>query len=192
MRESIYYQLFFQEIEEAIIAQRYDFKGFGDDQLSEGQRIENWPIDATIIVKGKNPPDNLFCPMKPWFVVSKKVTNVLIEKNTKGIQLLPVRILHLSGIEIPGYSILNVLEMVKGLHYEKTTWLTPNKWNVEYPQLDIVKEALIEEVVREKDIFRIIEQKTTVYISKILKGLLEKRGADIGFKFLPVKAFSKN
>lgn len=189
MGETIYYQLFFQEVGDAIIAHRYDFKGFDNDVLSEGQLIENWPVDATIVVKGKNPTDNLFCPLKPWFVVSKKVTNVMREMNIQGIQLLPVRILHMSGIEIPEYSILNVLVMINGLHYEKTTWLTPSKWNVKYPELDILKEALKEETVKGKDIFRITENKTSVYISKFLKERLQKRGAVIGFKFLPVKAY---
>ncbi len=189
MGETIFYQLFFEEVEEATIAQSYDFKGLDDDIFSEGQQIGDWPVDATITIKGKNPTDNLFCPLKPWFVVSKRVTNVLIEENIYGVQLLPVRVFHLSGIELPGYSILNVLNMMNGLHYEKTSWLTPSKWSVQYPELDIVKEALKADIVTGKDIFRITEVKTRVYISKFLKACLQKRGAITGFKFLPVRAY---
>lgn len=189
MGETIYYQLFFQEVKEALIAERYDLKGLNEDALMKGQRIDNWPIDVIIVVQGKNPTDNLFCALKPWHVVSKKVADVLIAENIQGVQLLPVRVFHLSGIEIPGYSILNVLNIIDCLHYEKTSWVTSQKWNVQYPSLNVWKEALKEEMVRGKDIFRIAEMKVEVYVSEFLKTQLQKRQAVIGFNFFPVKAY---
>jgi hypothetical protein len=186
MITNLFYQVTFMEVKEALIAIKYNFQGFDDDVLSEGQPIHNWPLNSEIMVKGQNPTESLFCPLKPWLLVSRKVRTTLEEYAFQGIQFLPIRVLHQSGIEIPGYSIINILEMVEGLDYENSTWLTSEKWNVEYPQLDILEIAIRKEAVINKDIFRIKEMKTQIFVSNHLKRCLKKNGAITGFKFLPV------
>lgn len=187
MPEIKIYQVSYSKVKQALIADSFDLKGFHDDFLLEGKYINDWPSDAIIYVTGRNPPDNLFCPLKPWFVVSKRVKNVLEENGINGVQLLPVKIVHKSGIELPGYWILNLQDVIAGLDFERTTWLTPEKWNVEYPQLDMVKITLKKEAVLNKDIFRIIERKSLVFISKRVKNLLDMNHATLGFYFKPLK-----
>lgn len=188
MSSNIVYQVTFEEVEKALIAMKYDFQGFDDYALSEGEPINGWPINGEITVKGKNPTDYLFCPLKPWLLVSKKVRTILEEQSIQGVQFLPVNVIHKSGIEIPGYSIINILQMVEGLDYENSTWVTSEKWNVEYPQLNLWKIALRHEVVQNLDIFRIVESKTQIFISTRLKECLQKSGV-LGFKFLPIQAY---
>lgn len=189
MNDTHYYILTFSEVKSALIAQDYDFRGFNDDVLSEGHYVQNWPIDVQITVSGKKPPDNLFCPLKPWHLVSKKVKNIFEKHDIKGVQFLRPKIVQQSGIEIQGYYILNVIEMVDGLDYEHTTWMTDQKWEVEYPQLNIVKIALKQSSVTNKDIFRILPSKVEVIISERLKTALEGENAGMGFKFLPIMAY---
>ncbi len=189
MSDTHYYILTFSEVKGALIAQDYDFRGFNDDVLSEGQYIQSWPLGVQITVSGKEPPDNLFCPLKPWHLISKKVKNVFEKYDIKGVQFLQPKIVHQSGIEIPDYYILNVLEMVDGLDLEHTTWMTDQKWNVEYPQLNIFKIALKQSLVTNKDIFRILPSKVEVIVSERLKTTLEGENADMGFKFLPIMAY---
>lgn len=184
-----YYILTFSEVKGALIAQNYDFRGFSDDILSEGQFVHIWPLGVQITVSGKNPPDNLFCPLKPWHLVSEKVKKVFEKHDIENVQFLQPKILHHSGVEIPGYYILNITEMIDGLDFEHTSWLTDQKWDVEYPQLNILKIALKQSTVARRDIFRILPSKVEVIISQRLKSILEGEKADVGFKFLPIIAY---
>jgi hypothetical protein len=189
MSDTHYYILTFSEVKGALIAQDYDFHGFNDEVLSEGQYVQNWPLGIQITVSGKKPLDNLFCPLKPWHLVSQMVKNVCEKHDIVGVQFLQLKIVHQSGVEIPGYYILNVVEIVNGLDFEHTTWMTDQKWDVEYPQLNIFKIALKKSLVTNKDIFRILPSKVEVIVSKRLKTILEEENADMGFKFLPITAY---
>jgi hypothetical protein len=188
MHQAEWYELTFKEVKGAFIARNYDFQGFNEDTLSESQYISTWPLNVRILVKGKNPVDNLFCPLKPWLLVSKKVRKIFEDNMIQGIQFLPVIIELQNGFELPGYSILNIIRLISGLDYEHTTWLTDQKWNVEYPQLDIFEIALTQTLVDGNDIFRIKQSQTEVFISKRVKSLLVAEKVS-GFTFIPIKSY---
>jgi hypothetical protein len=184
-----YYNLTFREVHGGLIVYKDDLKGVNKGLLTDGAPIMDWPSDATLYVKGKNPTDYLFYPLSPWFTISKKAQAALEEANIKGIQLLPVHVVHKSGIEIPGYAIVNVLTVVSALDYKNTVWMTPERENVTYPQLNIFKGALQMDKIERFDVFRLVELITQVYVSKCFKECLERKNATLGFGFLPIPVY---
>lgn len=189
MASKYYYNLFFKEVRDGLIAYRDDFKGINRDVFLEGMFISNWPSNATLFVHGKNPTDYLFYPLASWFTVSSKVKEALEAERIGGIQFLPVRVEHRSGITIPGYSILHVLTVIPALDYEHTEWMTTDREHVQYPQLNILKEALQKDKIEKFDIFRLFELKTQIYVSETFKNCLEQHNASLGFSFMPVSAY---
>jgi len=189
MKISSYYSLTFNEVHEGLIVYQDDFKGIDKDLLSEGVPITDWSSGASLYVNGKNPTDFLFYPLAPWFTISKKAREVLEEAHIGGIQFLPIHVFHKSGIEIPGYVIVNVLTVVAALDYEHTTWLTREREHIPYPQLNIFEEALQRKKIEGLDIFRLVELKTQIYISQYFKECLERKNVAIGFGFMPVSAY---
>ncbi len=183
------YQVSHKEVYKAMIVYEFDFHGFEDGILSEGLPVKMWPQNVKVVVKGTKPAENLFCPLKPWLLISKKVRTIIENFAPQECQFLPIKVLHQSGFEISGYSILNILSMIKGLDYEKTTWLTHEKWNVEYPQLNIFEIALRKDAIKSHHIFRIKESKTEIFISKELKRLLELNKANENFSFIPINCY---
>lgn len=189
MKITQYYNLTFSEVRGGLIVYQADFKGVNKDSLTKGAPITDWSSDATLLVNGKNPTDYLFYPLSPWFTISKKAQIALEEANIEGIQFLPVHVIHKSGIEIPGYAIVNVLTIIEALDYEHTSWLTPDREQVTYPQLNILEEALQRKKIEGLEIFRLVELRTEIYISNIFKECLERKKATIGFGFMPVAAY---
>ncbi len=189
MKITQYYNLTFSEVRGGLIVYQDDFKGFDKNLLTEGNPTTDWPSDVTLYVKGKNPTDYLFYPLSPWFTISKKAKVAVEEANIEGIQFLPVHVVHKSEIEIPGYVIVNVLTVVAALDYEHTTWMTPDRERVTYPQLNIMEEALQRKKIEEFEIFRLVELKTEVYVSIKFKECLERKNATVGFGFMPVSAY---
>lgn len=183
-----YYNLTFREVEESIIVYQDDFRGFDQNLLAKGIPITDWPSDVSLYVKGKNPTDYLFYPLASWFTISKIARIALEEAHIGGLQFLPVHVFHKSGIELPGYVIVNVKIVVSALDYEHTIWLTPEREHVIYPQLNLFKEALSRKNINGLDIFRLSELKTQIYVSNYFKECLERKNASTGFGFMPISA----
>lgn len=189
MGMSEYYNVTFSDVAGGLIVYQDDFKGVNKDLLTEGTLLTYWPSDAILYVKGKNPTDYLFYPLSPWFTISKKAQIALEEANIEGMQFLPVHVMHKSGIEIPGYAIVNVLTVVKALDYDHTSWMAPEREHVTYPQLNIMEEVLQRKKIEGFEIFRLVELRTQIYVSEYFKESLERKKATIGFGFMPVSAF---
>lgn len=189
MQDIHYYKLTFREIPGGLIVYQDDFKDMDKGILTEGTPIINWPYDVTLYVKGKIPTDYLFSPLSSWFILSNRAQRAIEEANIKGIQILPVHIKHKSGIELPGYAIINVLTVLAALDYEHTSWVTPAREHVSYPQLNILEEALQLRKIKGFDIFRLAEQKTNIYVSQYFKESLERKNATIGLCFIPISIF---
>jgi hypothetical protein len=184
-----YYNLSFKEVQDGLIICHEDFKGINREVLLEGTFISYWPSNVTLFVQGKNPTDYLFYPLAPWFTVSRRVKEVLEAENIGGIQFLPVQVEHRSGIFIPGYSILNVCNLIPALDYEHTEWITTDHEHVQYPQLNIWKVALQMKLLEKIDIFRLAELRTEIYVSETFKNCLEQNKASLGFSFLHVPTY---
>lgn len=190
MSQSEYYKVWFSEEDpEGLIAYQQALGDVDEYALSKGMWIEDWPLNVTLYVKGKHPQDYLFSAVNNWMLVSKRVQQVFEACDIQGVQFLPVRIVHKSGVEIPGYAALNVLNVIPALDREHTVWLTPDRDEVEYPALNIVKVALNRSAIGGADIFRLQERPIQVIISRRLKECLERAGTTTGFRFIPVPVY---
>lgn len=67
--------------------------------------------------------------------------------------------------------------------------MTTDREHVQYPQLNILKEALQKDKIEKFDIFRLFELKTQIYVSETFKNCLEQHNASLGFSFMPVSAY---
>jgi hypothetical protein len=192
-----YYKIWVDESDPlAMVCIERDDKGFNEHRFNEGKWIEDWPQGVTFYVEGEHPEDYLLGgPF--WMVVSERVRQVceeFEECKVKGVQFLPVRVVHKeSGEEIGPYWAVNVVQVVEALDWERTRWLYPEKKDQHKdPIFNIVKEAFHWEPLKGVDIFHLsIKGRvgTSVYISQRLKWCLEQARATKGFKFIPIPAY---
>lgn len=181
----------------AMICTEWDSQGFDQYRLYEGEWISDWPEGITFYVEGLHPEDYLFSAVNDWISVSERVRQVcedFEECKVKGVQFLPVRVVHKeTGEEIGPYWVLNVVQVVEALDWERTRWLYPEKKDQHKdPIFNIVKEAFRWEPLKRIDVFRLSikgQIGTSVYISQRLKWCLEQAGATKGFKFIPIPAY---
>lgn len=185
MKKKQFYELSFQEVEDGLVAHRDDLQEAEKDSLLQGILLSDWP-SGTLFVEGKHPTDYLFYPLRAWHTVSKRVKTALESSAIRNIQFLPIRVEHRSGIVIPGYCIMNILSVVPALSYAHTEWVTPERENVPYPQLNIWKVALQKDKVQGLDVFRLAETKAQVFVSEDFKHSLERNNFVVGIKFIPV------
>jgi hypothetical protein len=189
MKEKKYYNLTFKEVKEAMIA--YDHNLFDLDMniFYSGEPITNWSDNVTIYVEGKKSIDYIFYPMSPMLPVSKKVQQTLISANIEGIQFLPIRVENKNGCEILDYAILHVVDIIPALDYVHTVWVTDEKEKAQYPEMNIWEEALQLNSIIGKDIFRLAEMKTEIYVSQNFVNCLKKNNATLGFEFVKIGAY---
>ncbi len=169
-----------------------DLKGFNEHRFWEAKEIHDFPDGVTFYVTGEKEQDYIVV-RTGWCVVSDKVKKVFEECKVKGVQFLPVHIIHHKTHKEYGPCwAWNVYQEVDGLDWEHTQWLSKKPEKEEYPSLSIVMEALRLDVVKDLDIFRLHIKGTgdvTVYISPRVKECLEKAGATSGFELIPRRAF---
>jgi hypothetical protein len=176
----------------ALITVEHDDKGFDEFRFYEGKYIEDWPNGITFVVAGEHREDYLLGGLH-WMVVSEHVRQVFEESHIEGAQFLPVTVIYKEvGQKVGIYWALNVVQEVEALDWGHTRWLGSDTIEDEYIFLNVAKEALLWEPLRNIDIFRLtIKDKSdvSVYISGHLKQCLESAGAVKGFKFIRIRAY---
>jgi len=187
MKPNNFYDLFFKEVPRAVIGVRDNLTDFDQELFVIGQSISDWPLDATLIVEGYELTDYLFYPLSSWITVSEKVQRALMRSNLQGVQFLPLRVEHVSGASLPGYSVLNVLEVCSALDVEHTEWLTPEREKSQYPELNIWEIALDSQKLRGKHIFRLAEVRSQVFVSEVFVQSLRTEKATKGFSFIKAR-----
>ena len=187
MSQHEYYQLWFSEGNpDPFLASLVDLQGVDEYFVYRGAYVEEWPLNITFVGKGRNPTDYLVSAPVSWTIVSKRVQQAFADCKIEGVQFLPVSVQHESGIRLPGYSLLNVLNIIPALDYKRTRWLTPDKENVEHVELNIVQVALRGSAICGYDIFRIREDVVSIFVSQRVVECLEAVDAMSGFRFDPI------
>jgi hypothetical protein len=187
MKPNDFYNLTFKEVPRAVIGVRDNLTDFDPELLIIGQSISDWPSDATLIVEGYELTDYLFYPLSSWITVSEKVQLALRRSNLQGVQFLPLRVEHVSGAILPGYSILNVLDVCSALDVDHTEWMTPEREKSLYPELNIWKIALDSQKLRGKHIFRLAEVRSEVFVSNVFVNSIKIGNATKGFNFIKAR-----
>lgn len=188
MPEKICFELGVSEIENNLVVINGNLSEKAIEQLFQGYLLqEQDEIQRIFTVKGRQPPDLLL--YKGIHIVSARIKSLIVKKNFEGVQFLPVQLEHKSGILLPGYSILNPLFVLPAWDLANTTWLNDKRENVDYPALNVKEVALIANIVRKYDIFRLAESKHKIYISERLKNALSKGGCTVGCGFVSVRCY---
>jgi hypothetical protein len=191
---TFYFQVWFDDSDPlAIFSKEEDLRGVDRWIVKSGTRIENWPEGVTFFVQGEHLEDYLLSVLDGWILVSERVRRIVDDCAAGDVQLLPVRVTHKeTQVNFGPYWLLNVIRLIEALDWDHTRWFHPEKkYEDEHPVLDIAKVALNLRALQGVDIFRLKVKDASrgVFISQRLKERLERAGA-IGFKFIPVPAYS--
>ncbi len=110
---------------------------------------------------------------KGWFVVSKKLQNILRDMNTE-IQFLPVRIIEKnSNTILENYYIANIIRVVDALCLDKSDY-----FETEIPGIGIIytvsKYGIYSEKTKDSDIFKLSNrQEIPIFVSEKFKKVME-------------------
>jgi len=193
-----YYEVWFDDTDpRSMFSQEEDLRGIDRWIIYKGARISDWPEEVTFYVRGERAEDYLFSALPGWVLVSERVREAFEDCEIKGVQFLPVNVRHKeNGSSVGTYWILNVVDVIEALDWERTRWLHPErKFDDEHPILDVVSIALDLDAVRGADIFRLkvkSDVTTGVYISERLKTCLDAANATSGFKFIGIPAYTRD
>lgn len=188
------YEIWFDDTDPlAVVLDEEDLQGIDRWLLYEGKFIETWPKGITFYAEGEHLEDYL-AGVPGWIIISDRARQALERCQVQGVQFLPVQVIHKEQrFEIGPYWVLNVTQAVEALDWEHTRWAYPEtKYEDEYPILNIIKEALQWNMIKDLDVFLLKVKhkcKISIYISERVKSCLENAGATSGFKFIPVPAY---
>jgi uncharacterized protein DUF1629 len=160
------------------VADDYDLEGYNDRDFRRGEPIKVWERSAWLrstkpAWDGK-PDDVLRTPLIAP-IYSARLRDALERAGIGGIQYLPVRVLHLDGSEIPGYSIANVLNYVSALDLDRSEYLSlgphqpSTKGDIDY----LFCAALRRSALRGSHVIRLQESPTSLYASAYFKHIFE-------------------
>lgn len=112
---------------------------------------------------------------KGWFVVSKKLKEILESMNTE-IQFLPVEVIEKSGKKKLNYYIANIVKVVDALCLEESEY-----FETKIPDLGTIytvsKFAVFEEKIKKADIFKLSNhQEIPIFVSECFKDIIEEKG----------------
>jgi hypothetical protein len=158
-----------------------------ENKFFHGSFIEE-PLQTELYVEGRNPPDLL--TSGGLLVASKRLKMLFDQLIINGVQFIPAKVIHKSGIEVPGYHIINVLNIYSAWDKENTVWVNEDQKDAgQYPEFNVWRVALKKEVIGNLHIFRLEKPQFPIYISKYLKEEIEKHKFDVGVGFYPVYAY---
>lgn len=189
-----YWAIYFSNtVPRPFVADMSDLKGLDDRDFMQGKRIENWNSEAWLqATKAENDgePDDVLSNLHALPVFSGRVRNRLEEIGIGGIQYLPVRVLRSTGMEVPGFSIGNTLNLVPALDFEKSEieyfpddYFRPEKRG---QARDIRTAILRSSALRGLDIVRLAEFPVATYVSERFKEEFERKRFT-GWSFRPVR-----
>ena len=179
------------------VADRTDW-AYNERQFNHPDPILDWPPDFTVYVKGENQEDYLPAGLH-MRIFSDKAKVALRSCGLLGqTEFLPVRMVHAdTGADIGRYWAVHVLTELLALDRIHTRWMPgyvppaerPPGRQGELETLHIMKPALVREVARLADIFRLKESPTEMFVSTRFRRCLEQAGAATGIKFDPIPAY---
>ncbi len=190
---TFYFKIWFDDSDPlALVLSEEDLKGIDQWAIFEGKSIDDWPKGITFLARGQHVKDYL--AGGGWVVISERTRLALERCRIQGVQFLSVQIVCKDlELGIGSYWVLNVTQVSEALDWKHTRWARPqNPLGDPHPSLNIIKEALLWDVVRESDVFLLSVKgklRTTIHVSPRFKHCLEEAGAISGFKFIPIPVY---
>ena len=184
---------------ESLDVDEVDFKGFDPARLYTGELIEDWPDDVVFFSSEDEPWEraddallNVYMDLRTFQVYmfpiySARLQTEIVTASIKDIQFLPCRVRDGKGVEVPGYSVANVLTVRSALdvtksklYYQDESLKPPNVlWNVKA----IVTATLFADRVTGCHALRLPELPMMLFVSdKFRKAFKKIKGSGITFR----------
>lgn len=170
-----------------------DLRGVAQDDLWSGMLITNWNETAWLQASSKADDGDLDDALQTYLrppVYSARLQNALRDAHIEGIQYLPVQILRPDRARIPGYSIVNALNLVTGAIdlersdydvYPADYFLSERVGKVRGIRIPV----LLESKLFGKDIVRLAEYTSSLFVSEKFR-LIFEAGGFTGHSFIEI------
>jgi len=103
-----------------------DLGSFEEWQLREGREVSGWPDNAWIKAdpRADGDPDDVLQTHLAVPIYSARLRDALVNAGISGIQYLRVKVLRVSGVELPGFEIANIINRIAALDLDRSSYST--------------------------------------------------------------------
>lgn len=182
-----YYRLIMKnQLEECIIVNNYDLKGFDHRKLWKGEKIEEWNNDIALYHDKEGLVLDYIPNVLSWLIFSNKTIEVLKELKINNIQVFPVSLQKKDSMaQRLHYNVVNVITSIAALNWEKSNYLT---WEDDPRSIKVIRQLVMNKsAIKEGvDIFTLEEAASYVVVSDNVKVSFEKSGIT-GVDFWPLE-----
>lgn len=184
-----YYRLVYSDddgIENFIMVNDYDLKGFDYRKLWRGQIIDSWQDNIELYYEKEGELLDYTPNVLSWLILSDEVISVFEELNIVQFQVFPVRLSNKMDVNKSNFSnVINITCDRSVLNWEKSDLVT---WDDDPKYIKAIRNLVMDNSKLDglPDIFRLSESKNYIIVSEQLKKKIEEKGLT-GFQFLPIE-----
>jgi hypothetical protein len=180
-------------VDDPLVTDTDELHGINEDDLSDGRIITNWDpkswIQATKAEWDGVPDDALQSHLWPP-IYSYRLRNAIEAASIKGIQWLPINVLHRDGSSAGLFFVANILNMRPALdeersdltRYEEDYFIETRRGKVSGIWKPVLKKSELAQV----DIIRLQQFTVAIFVSQKFKELFEQ-GRFTGWSFTEVE-----
>lgn len=173
-----YYRLVYSEddgIENFIMINDYDLKGFDYRKLWRGQIIDNWQEDIELFYEKEGDLLDYTPNVLSWLILSDKAISVFNELDIRQFQAFSVKLSNkLKKDESKFSNVINITCEKSVLNWEKSDLVT---WDDDPKYIKAIKNLVIDSSKLDElpDIFRLSESKNYIIVSEKFKKKVEEK-----------------
>jgi hypothetical protein len=145
-------------VDDPLVADEVELHGIDESILDSGIPLTDWNPEVTFYAsspKWDGEPDDVLQNALGAPVYSPRLQDALNLAGIEGIQYLPVRVCHADGVEVPGYALANIINLVACLDWEKAEY---RRWKGRPGQVRSITHLVVKgDALRGYDIVRMKE-----------------------------------
>ena len=184
-----YFRLVYSEndvIDNFIMINDYDLKGFDYRRLWKGQVIEEWSEDIEMFYEKDGKLLDYTPNVLSWLIFSEDVLSIFKELSINEFQSFPVRLINkFTNEKVKLCNVINITCDYSLLNWEKSDLIT---WDDDPKYIKAIRNLVIDSSKLNglPDIFRLSESKNYIIVSEQFKKKIEENGLT-GFQFLEIE-----
>ena len=184
-----YYRLVYSEddgIENFIMINDYDLKGFDYRKLWRGQIIDNWQDNIELFYEKEGELLDYTPNVLSWLILSDEVISVFNELDIRQFQAFSVKLSNKFKKDKSKFSnVINITCDKSVLNWEKSDLVI---WDDDPKYIKAIRNLVMDSSKLDglPDIFRLSESKNYIIVSEQFKKKIEEKGLT-GFQFLEIK-----
>ena len=184
-----YYRLVYSEddeIENFIMINEYDLKGFDYRELWRGQIIESWQDNIELFYEKEEELLDYTPNVLSWLILSDEVISVFNELDIRQFQAFSVKLSNKFKKDKSKLSnVINITVDKSVLNWEKSDLIT---WDDDPKYIKAIRNLVMDSSKLDglPDIFRLSESKNYIIVSEKFKNKIESKGLT-GFQFLEIE-----